>query len=372
MTGLSDGFHQFYARARDVNGEWSMVASHQFLKVTPSNPPAAAIPTITKLEYYVDTDPGYGLATDVPITAGTPINNISVNLPMTSLSDGFHQFYARARDVNGAWSMVASHQFLKTTVVVTPPPATPTIVQAEYFIDLDPGYGAGTNIPLTAGTPINNLTTSINISALALGTHQVFIRTKDANGVWSMVSHQTITIANNAMLVGMVPSGFCRTTAFNVPFTANGTFNAGNVFTAQLSNSSGSFTSPTVLGTLTGTTSGTISATIPSTVALGTGYKIRVVSSNPALTNVDEEPFTVLAVCPPPCATTYVLVSPADDISSGTTTKEANATTGTITATNKITGTANVTYRAGASITLNPGFLAGNGVVFKTENGGCN
>ena len=26
-----------------------------------------------KIEYYLDTDPGFGLATDVPVLAGTPI-----------------------------------------------------------------------------------------------------------------------------------------------------------------------------------------------------------------------------------------------------------------------------------------------------------
>jgi hypothetical protein len=75
---------------------------------------------------------------------------------------------------------------------------------------------------------------------------------------------------------------------------------------------------------------------------------------------------------PPPCASTLTLVSTTDDISSGIITKEANATTGIITATNKITGTANVTYRAGKSITLDAGFKADNGTVFKTEFGGCN
>jgi hypothetical protein len=73
-----------------------------------------------------------------------------------------------------------------------------------------------------------------------------------------------------------------------------------------------------------------------------------------------------------PCVTALTITSTTDDISSGTITKEANATTGTITATNKITGTANVTYRAGKSITLDAGFKADNGTVFKTEFGGCN
>jgi hypothetical protein len=66
------------------------------------------------------------------------------------------------------------------------------------------------------------------------------------------------------------------------------------------------------------------------------------------------------------------LVSPGDDISSGILIKEANASTGVIIATNKITGTANVTYKAGKSITLEAGFKADAGTVFKTEFGGCN
>lgn len=297
MTGLTDGFHQFFARAKDVNGEWSMVSCHQFLKVTPTSPPAATTPNITKVEYYIDTDPGFGVAIDVPISAGTPINNLNINLPMTGLTDGFHQFFARVKDANGLWSMVANHQFLKTTVVITPSATIPNIVKAEYFIDTDPGFNSGVNIPLTAGTPITNLSATINISSLALGTHRVFIRTKDALGMWSIVNTQTITIANNAVLVGTVPTGFCRTTAFNIPFVAGGTFNSGNVFTAQLSDVNGSFSSPTIIGTLTGTSSGTISATIPNITTVGTNYKIRVISSNPALTNVDEESFAVLLLC---------------------------------------------------------------------------
>lgn len=81
------------------------------LKVTPSNSPTAATPNITKVEYYIDTDPGYGVATDVPISAGTPINNLNINLSMTGLTDGFHLFFARAKDATGTWSMVSSHQF---------------------------------------------------------------------------------------------------------------------------------------------------------------------------------------------------------------------------------------------------------------------
>lgn len=51
--------------------------------------------------------------------------------------------------------------------------------------------------------------------------------------------------------------------------------------------------------------------------------------------------------------------------------KEANAQTGIVVATNKITVTARVTYLAGKSLTLNPGFFADKGTVFTTHKGGC-
>ncbi|MFN8297139.1 MAG: HYR domain-containing protein [Chitinophagales bacterium] len=89
----------------------------------------------------------------------------------------------------------------------------------------------------------------------------------------------------NSITTGTIsPSTYCAGTAVSVPYTISGTYNSGNVFTAQLSNSSGSFASPVNIGTLTSTSSGTISATIPPGTVGGAGYLIRVVSSNPVIT----------------------------------------------------------------------------------------
>jgi len=77
-------------------------------------------------------------------------------------------------------------------------------------------------------------------------------------------------------------SPFCAGTAINVPFTADGFVDAANVYTAQLSNSSGSFASPVTLGTLPSTAiSGTVAGIIPFGTAGGTGYLVRVVGSTP-------------------------------------------------------------------------------------------
>jgi hypothetical protein len=99
---------------------------------------------------------------------------------------------------------------------------------------------------------------------------------------------------------------FCQGAIFNVNFTQNGALAAGNVYTVQLSNSSGSFTSPTAIGTRTSTTAGTISCTMPI-VPAGTGYRIRMVSSNPALTSPDNGinlTVTALAINSPSTAAT--------------------------------------------------------------------
>ena len=84
-------------------------------------------------------------------------------------------------------------------------------------------------------------------------------------------------------------------------FTSSGTFNAGNVYTAQLSDASGSFTNPTNIGTLTSTSnSGTIGITIPYDTDSGTGYLIRVISDNPATEGTSSAAVEVsqLTTCP--------------------------------------------------------------------------
>lgn len=65
------------------------------------------------------------------------------------------------------------------------------------------------------------------------------------------------------------------------------------------------------------------------------------------------------------------LLITAVDYNSSIVLKEVSSTNGTIAASNKITGNAKVTYSAGSSVQLNPGFTAANGTVFLVEMGGC-
>lgn len=67
----------------------------------------------------------------------------------------------------------------------------------------------------------------------------------------------------------------------SVPYSISISFNPGNAFTAQLSDSAGNFGSPIKIGTRTDTLAGTISAKIPPNILHGYKYRIRVISSNP-------------------------------------------------------------------------------------------
>lgn len=89
------------------------------------------------------------------------------------------------------------------------------------------------------------------------------------------------------LITGTLPSTvFCVGDSVQVPFSFTGFFNLGNVFTAELSDASGSFAAPTVIGTLNDTIGIAVPSVIPA-VPSGTGYRIRVTSSNPAIVGSD-------------------------------------------------------------------------------------
>ena len=77
-------------------------------------------------------------------------------------------------------------------------------------------------------------------------------------------------------------SSFCAdNSSFDVSYSIGATFNAGNVFTAQLSDANGGYANPTAIGAIASTTSGIITASIPLGTPAGGGYRIRVVTSDP-------------------------------------------------------------------------------------------
>ncbi len=138
----------------------------------------AQSPDITELEYYFDTDPGFGNGTSVPVSPDS-ITNTSFSLDISSLDDGIHYAFIRAKNADNVWSFVQKLIVHK----VTPPPLIPDedIVDMEYFFDTDPGFGNGTPVAVSDGN-ITSTTFDIDISGLSPGYHKVSFRSKDENG----------------------------------------------------------------------------------------------------------------------------------------------------------------------------------------------
>lgn len=99
------------------------------------------------------------------------------------------------------------------------------------------------------------------------------------NYVYYIYDSVVVRVADS-FLVSITDSLLCAGDTLQLPYVALKNYASNNVFTAQLSNASGSFSAPVNIGTVNSDTSGNITVIIPGNTVTGTGYKIRLVASN--------------------------------------------------------------------------------------------
>jgi PKD domain/Secretion system C-terminal sorting domain len=101
----------------------------------------------------------------------------------------------------------------------------------------------------------------------------------------------------DAQITGVAGLAFCPGETFDVNYSATGTYNAGNVFSIELSDNTGSFSSSQIIGSTSGTSGGVVSCIIPTGILAGTNYRMRIRSSNPSFIGNDfGVNFSMLAV----------------------------------------------------------------------------
>lgn len=197
ISALTNGLHRLYVRTRDNNGSWSFTNTQSlFIVSTFSFPVNASAANITRLEYFFDTDPGFGNGTSIGITPSTDITASSVAVDVSALTGGVHRLYVRCRDANGSWSITNVQSFFVLFANPSFPsnPAAANITGLEYFVDTDPGFGKAHAVSITPGTDISSGLIPIDITGLSNGTHRVYVRTQDANGSWSQANLQIFQI----------------------------------------------------------------------------------------------------------------------------------------------------------------------------------
>ena len=198
ISSISAGVHRIYFRTKDVNGAWSMNNEKTFFKLFPNaNLPANTSPTnITKVEYFVDIDPGFGKGITIPITSSNDVSANSSSLDISSYNQGVHQIYFRSQDAKGSWSESNVQTFFIANVTAQIPsnPLPVSIVKMEYFIDTDPGFGKGKSISISSSADVSASNVAIDLSSLGNGVHYIYLRSQDANGNWSETNEQIFNI----------------------------------------------------------------------------------------------------------------------------------------------------------------------------------
>ena len=244
------------------------------------------IPT-TQLPY---NPSGY---TNSTMRQGSSVNN--ANNPNISSGENAIVYVNFTYDTTGK-----SVYLVYTTNGTNPSKTNGTVVNCTFSNYLNPDRTFVGTIPSTANTAGTTVKYLFYISNSSLANAWGRIASNTNN--WGYQTSWTegdnaysymIPSASSISLGSISGSPFCAGSTISVPYTATGTFNSGNQFTAQLSDASGSFASPISIASVTSTTSGTISLSIPSNAVYGTAYKVRVVSSNPSVTSNESTAFTI-------------------------------------------------------------------------------
>lgn len=147
---------------------------------------------LTNAEYFFDVDPGVGSGLPLSIPGGQTNFDITANLTQ-GLATGMHVLNVRAKDDNGNWGFAERRQFYIPVNSTTDPPIE-DITAMEYFIDEDLGFGSGITVIISSGSVVDLPLELIDVSALSTGFHAIYIRTKNADNVWSFTETRAFFI----------------------------------------------------------------------------------------------------------------------------------------------------------------------------------
>ncbi|KPA12284.1 PKD domain containing protein [Candidatus Magnetomorum sp. HK-1] len=150
---------------------------------------------IVAIEYFFDEPPGFGNGTALSFS---PYSQVFLNetIDVSYLTPGLHRIYVRALDESGQWGIVQSRPVLINTV----DESLPDLVKMEYFFNIDPGQGLGTNIFFTPDSYVH-IKTNLPINHLSEGEHRIYVRAQDENNAWSSAQYSNFSIIDSPPII---------------------------------------------------------------------------------------------------------------------------------------------------------------------------
>jgi hypothetical protein len=138
---------------------------------------------INRVEWFIDEDPGFGEGKEVTLTPSASLANLSFNVPLGEVSNGFHTLYVRGRDANNNWSVVNYRVFVKESV-----PTALNINKLEYFIDNEDKIET---VAITPSAKLTDFAFTVDLGGVSEGFHTLYVRGRDANNNQSVVNYRT-------------------------------------------------------------------------------------------------------------------------------------------------------------------------------------
>ena len=131
---------------------------------------------IVQLEYFIDNDPvGIG-QTQIPITANDSID-IVANIDLSTVQQGHHRLFLRAKSANGFWSLCLNTNFHGGSKCSK----TPNMP----YLEFRPGYKHG-NKRTNYSRPVIDVSFSPITAGLTPGFNVLYVRAKMKGNMWSM------------------------------------------------------------------------------------------------------------------------------------------------------------------------------------------
>ncbi len=333
VTGLAVGSHTAYVQGKDSVGNWGPIVAGAFsvsAGTTPtdtlgpltSSPGATPNPTngassvslsatfsdattgnsnVGGAEYYIDAAGPNGSGTPMTGNFTTATVTATASASVAGLSNASHVAYIHGKDAAGNWGPIISTSFavsplpgpVTSSVAATPnPTGTATsvtltasitdvnngnynVTAAEYFIDTVGATGTGTAMTGSFTSPTVSVTSTVNVSALSVGNHTMYVRGKDANGFWGSTASVVLAKSANPITSNVAATPNPTNGATSVTLTASiteATTGNNNIAAAEYfidtvgANGAGiamtgTFTSPTVSVTASVNVSGLSNAT---------------------------------------------------------------------------------------------------------------